>query len=84
MSEKKASRELLEELHGEIAKALKTKIASGEATAADLAVARQFLKDNGVDNIAKTPNSPLSQLADALPFPSQEGVEAEDGRSPTH
>lgn len=68
----KAQKEALEALHGALAKALAHKIASGEATAADLAVARQFLKDNGIDSVA-TPNNPLGQLKDQLPFaPEQE------------
>lgn len=39
----------LEALHGALAKTLADKITSGEATAAGMAVARQFLKDHGVD-----------------------------------
>lgn len=74
----KASREELEKLHGLIAKQLAQKISSGEATAADFAVARQFLKDNGVDNIAKTPGSPTDELANALPFPTAQGVADEE------
>jgi len=41
---------LLEELHNETAQVLLDRIKSGEATAADLSVARQFLKDNGIDS----------------------------------
>lgn len=63
----KATRDSLENLHGAIATALADKIRSGDATAADLAVARQFLKDNGIDSIA-TPNNPLGHLAGQLPF----------------
>lgn len=84
MSTKKATREALELLHAEVAKALAERIKTGEATAADLAVARQFLKDNGVDNIAKVPNSPLASLSDSLPFPTPEGVEEDQYNHGTH
>lgn len=72
----KASKQALDALHGAIAKALADKIADGTATAADLSVARQFLKDNGIDGIA-APGSPLKSLADTLPFPSAENVDRE-------
>jgi hypothetical protein len=63
----KAKTEALESLHGALAKALAQKIKEGTATAADMAVARQFLKDNGIDAIPKEA-SPLATLADSLPF----------------
>jgi hypothetical protein len=66
----KAKTEALEALHGALAKALAQKIQEGTATAADLAVARQFLKDNGIDAVPKEA-SPLGQLADSLPFPGE-------------
>ncbi len=40
---------ILEKLHLLLAKELTDKITSGEAKAGDLNVARQFLKDNGVE-----------------------------------
>ena len=43
------------------------KIESGEATAADLSVARQFLKDNGI-NASTRQRDPLANLALTLPF----------------
>jgi hypothetical protein len=76
----KATKESLDALHGAIAKALAEKIEKGEATAADLAVARQFLKDNGIDAIPGK-GDPLDQLRQAaLPFPDAEHIarEAED------
>lgn len=77
----KASTEALEELHGEIAKALSKSIKDGEANAAILNVARAFLKDNGIDAIA-SPGSPLRQLADDVThYPFQPGDEA-DGFGP--
>lgn len=71
----KAAQESLENLHGALAEALAARIRSGDATAADLAVARQFLKDNGVDAIPTKSNG-LGKLADQLPFP---GDESQDG-----
>ena len=49
------------------------RINSGEATSADLNIARQMLKDNGITAVpAKA--SPLESLTNALPFPSSEDV----------
>lgn len=62
-----APRELMEALHGAVAQTLIEKIRSGEVTAADLAVARQFLKDNGIDAIPSESNG-LGKLAKELPF----------------
>lgn len=71
----KATLEQLENLHGALAQALAERVSSKEATAADLAVARQFLKDNGIDAVAKS-GTPLGDLADKLPFaPEQEDEE---------
>ncbi|MGQ0621490.1 MAG: hypothetical protein ACT4QA_16475 [Panacagrimonas sp.] len=39
---------LLAQIHEGLARDLLSKIKSGEATAADLSVARQFLKDNAI------------------------------------
>lgn len=63
----KATTAAMEALHGALATALANKIASGEATAADLAVARQFLKDNGIDAIPTESNG-IGKLAQQLPF----------------
>jgi hypothetical protein len=63
----KASLELMEILHGILATSLADKIRDGTATAADLSVARQFLKDNGVDAIPTKGNG-LGKLAEQLPF----------------
>ncbi len=64
----KASIPELDELHALVARTLAKKIASGEATAADINVARAFLKDNNVEALA-VPGSPLGALAGTLPFP---------------
>jgi hypothetical protein len=52
---------------------LTDRIKSGEATSADLNIARQMLKDNGI-TAAPVKMSPLESLTNALPFPSVEGV----------
>lgn len=61
------SKELFQSLHNALTEELLQRILSGEAKPADLAVARQFLKDNGIDALA-TPDSGLRQLVDSLPF----------------
>ena len=61
------SDEVLKEMHSELAKQLLARIKSGEATASDFNVARQFLKDNNVDAIPKA-GSPLNDLISNLPF----------------
>ena len=60
--------EAAEVLHTALAKALLERIKSGDCTAADLSVARQFLKDNGIDTLLRNPESPVGRLTDALPF----------------
>ena len=45
-------KEKFDELHGLLAQELINRIKTGEAKPADLSVARQFLKDNGIDAIA--------------------------------
>lgn len=57
----------LEQLHSELTDKLLEKIQDPEVKSSDLNVARQFLKDNGIEAIA-TDNSPLKALVDELPF----------------
>lgn len=45
----KATEDLLSALHGGLAQAMAAKLASGDFTASDLNVIRQFLKDNGIN-----------------------------------
>ncbi len=66
-------KETLEILHTGLADELLQRIKSGEATSADLSVARQFLKDNGIDAYA-TPDSPLGNLISQLPFVDDDGI----------
>ncbi|WP_142850673.1 hypothetical protein [Telmatospirillum sp. J64-1] len=64
---KKADEALMEELHGAVARELLRRIKEGTATAADINVARQFLKDNNV-NADDPQDSPLGALVSNLPF----------------
>lgn len=63
---KRATEDLLGQLHNLTAEALIKKVASGEATAAEIANAIRFLKDNGIEALATHDNS-LGRLVDALP-----------------
>jgi len=54
-------------MQSELAKELLRKITSGEASAADLNVARQLLKDNNIDAVPKA-GDPLHNLVHTLPF----------------
>ena len=60
------SLEVLNTLHLCLAKELLGKIQSGEAKAGDLNVARQFLKDNGIECIP-VENNPMEDLMNNLP-----------------
>lgn len=63
--------ELLKLLHEGVGRALLERIQSGEANAADLNVARQFLKDNGIDASLRS-SEPLLNLAKVMPFDPDE------------
>jgi len=57
----------LGKLHEALSMLLMERIVSGEAGSGELSVARQFLKDNGIDaNINQS--EPLLNLAKVLPF----------------
>ena len=58
--------QILAELHEELANQLLGQVMAGETTASILNVARQFLKDNGVDGVP-TQGNPLDNLIHALP-----------------
>ena len=58
--------ELLKTIHYELAKHILDLIKSGEAKAGDLNVARQFLKDNGIECIPVEKN-PMQELMENLP-----------------
>ena len=57
---------LLKTIHYELAKHILDLIKSGEAKAGDLNVARQFLKDNGIECIP-VENNPMEDLMHNLP-----------------
>tara|TARA_B100001287_G_C22483603_1_gene435575 strand:- start:424 stop:657 length:234 start_codon:yes stop_codon:yes gene_type:complete len=65
--------EKLKELHGVLANELLKRVKDPEAKASDLNVARQFLKDNGIEAIP-VDNSPLKALVDELPFDTEEDL----------
>ncbi len=74
----KADEELLALLHSAVANALVEKVKSGEATAAELAAAIKFLKDNGITAVL-SPETPMSNLVDSLDLPFDENsVDEED------
>lgn len=62
-----SNRRLMEMLHNSLCASLLARIQDGTATAADLGVARQFLKDNGID-IAAVNSEPIRKLTTVLPF----------------
>ena len=53
-------------LHGIVAKALKDRILSGEASTADINAAIKFLKDNGIDCVGRE-NPDIVDLTAGLP-----------------
>ena len=59
--------EKLKELHAVLATKLLEKVKDPEVKSSDLNVARQFLKDNGIDAIP-VDNSPLEKLMKELPL----------------
>ena len=63
----------LKELHEVLATELLKRVKDPEAKASDLNVARQFLKDNGIEAIP-VDNSPLKSLVDELPFDTEESI----------
>ena len=64
--EKANKLELLETLHTVLIQELLDKVRSGDAKPGDLNVARQLLKDNGIECIP-TANNPMEDLMSSLP-----------------
>lgn len=58
--------QILAQMHEALGTELLNRIESGEATASELSVARQFLNDNHISGVAKVDNG-LGQLASTLP-----------------
>ena len=63
----------LKELHDVLTQQLLDRVKSEDAKASDLNVARQFLKDNGIEALP-VDNSPIKSLVDELPFSNEEEV----------
>ena len=61
------SNKKLKELHAVLAEKLLEKVQDPDCTAGFLNVARQFLRDNGIDAVP-TEGSSLQRLAEELPF----------------
>lgn len=71
----KATKDIMDALHGALATSLTERIVSGEATAAELAVAAKFLKDNGIEADALS-NPAVQSLAHNFPTFEQEDANA--------
>ena len=61
------SKDKLLELHSILAEQLLKKVREEDVKASDLNVARQFIKDNGIDGLP-TNDNPLGELVNELPF----------------
>ena len=57
----------LRDLHAILAEKLLEKVKDPDVKSADLNVARQFLRDNGIDAVP-TDDNPLGRLIDEMPF----------------
>ena len=64
-------KDIEKQLHKVLAEQLLARVESGEATASELNVARQFLKDNGIDGTVEQ-SDPLASLVKVLPFTNKE------------
>jgi len=64
---------ILSDLHEAVAEELLRRVMSGEANAAELNVARGFLKDNGID-ASVDQSEPMTNLVESLPFNIDVGV----------
>ena len=70
MSNNRSKADILEELSVKLAEDLLGRIESGEATPADLSVARALLKDNNIIVNVES-DHPATKLAVVLPFGGQ-------------
>lgn len=61
----------LNSLYTGLCSAFKEKLESGEYTAQDLNVIRQFLKDNNVSSVAAR-GSPIANVIEAFPFQDED------------
>ena len=69
------TKELQNKLHQVLTQELLARVESGDASSAELNVARQFLKDNNIDGTIEQ-SDPLANLAKILPFTDEETKEA--------
>jgi hypothetical protein len=67
MTHKKASLDLLAQLHELTAQVMLAKVRSGEVTAADLAAITKFLRDNGIQ-VMPGEDENINDLVAELPF----------------
>tara|TARA_B110000444_G_scaffold254719_1_gene287716 strand:+ start:1310 stop:1534 length:225 start_codon:yes stop_codon:yes gene_type:complete len=67
MADKQKTEILMDELHNKLAEVLLERVKEDEVKASDLNVARQFLKDNGIEGVP-IEDSTLKNLVDELPF----------------
>ena len=58
--------DLMSLLHTTLTEVLLERISSGEASTGDLNVARQLLRDNGIDVTLENREAPMLRLADEL------------------
>lgn len=61
------NKDILEQIHTALCQELLRKIQDGSASATELNVARQMLKDNGID-CAPMASQPMLNLAKIMPF----------------
>jgi hypothetical protein len=67
----KATEDALDALHGLLAASFVSALTrEGGASASEMNVIRQFLKDNGIE-ATDTAGSRMGAITDALPFPTQ-------------
>lgn len=64
-------KEVLGKIHLALAEDLLKRVTTGEATAAELNVVRQFLKDNHVDTVPQKGDA-VDNLVHALPFTEED------------
>ena len=68
------TKDIMDQLHRLLEETLTARVKDQEAKTGDLNVARQFLKDNGIDALP-VENSPLSELVATLPDFSDEDTD---------
>lgn len=72
---KRATEELLGELHEMTATFLLKRVKSGEASPAEINAAIKFLQNNGIEAVRGTAHDPLGALAASLPTFDDDALE---------